>query len=89
LEKNGKKYGAGLLKIQRYDIESLRFPDITLFSVEDKVELVSLAKELVHTGNKVNIIKITEILAKYSEESLEIITNMYEKIRKFRLEGKE
>lgn len=89
LEKSGKKYGAGLLKLQRYDIEALKFPDINFFSVDDKVELINLAKDLVHTGNKVNIIKITEIMAKYSEESFDMITNMYEKIRKFRLEGKE
>ena len=89
LEKNGKKYGAGLLKLQRYDIEALKFPDISSFSIDDKVELVNLAKDLVYTGNKINIIKITEIMAKYSKESFEMITNMYEKIRKFRLEGKE
>ena len=89
LEKSGKKYGAGLLKLQRYDIEALKFPDINFFSVDDKVELISLAKDLAYTGNKVNIIKITEIMARYSEHSLDMITNMYEKIRKFRLEGKE
>lgn len=89
LEKSGKKYGAGLLKLQRYDIEALKFPDINSFSVADKVELIRLAKDLVHTANKVNIIRITEIMAKYSEQSLDVITNMYEKIRKFRLEGKE
>ncbi|MDD3403641.1 MAG: N-6 DNA methylase [Hespellia sp.] len=88
LEKSGKKYGAGLLKLQRYDIEALKFPDIRLFSSDDKVELVNFAKDLVDTGNKDNIIKITEIMAKYSGESLEMIKNMYEKIRKFRLEGK-
>lgn len=67
----------------------MKFPDINCFSVDDKVELISLAKDLAHTGNKVNIIKITEIMAKYSEQSFDMITNMYEKIRKFRLEGKE
>ena len=89
LEKKGKKYGAGLLKLQRYDVEASKFPDINCFSVDDKVELISLAKDLAHTGNKVNIIEITEIMAKYSEQSFDMITNMYEKIRKFRLEGKE
>lgn len=89
LEKSGKKYGAGLLKLQRYDIEALKFPDINFFSVDDRGELINLAKDLVHTGNKANITKITEIIAKYSEESFDMITNMYEKIRKFRLEGKE
>lgn len=67
----------------------MKFPDISSFSIDDKVELVNLAKDLVYTGNKINIIKITEIMAKYSKESFEMITNMYEKIRKFRLEGKE
>lgn len=67
----------------------MKFPDISSFSIDDKVELVNLAKDLVYAGNKINIIKITEIMAKYSKESFEMITNMYEKIRKFRLEGKE
>lgn len=89
LEKRGKKYGAGLLKLQRYDIEALKFPDLNLFSADDKVQLVNLARDLVHTGNKVNITKITEIIAKYSKENINMIINMYEKTRKFRLEGKE
>lgn len=88
LEKRGKKYGAGLLKLQRYDIEALKFPDVNSFSDEDKSKLVSLAKELVETSNKNNIVQITEILSNYSEVGFEQIINMYERIRKFRLEGK-
>ena len=89
LEKSGKKYGAGLLKLQRYDIEALRFPDIKLFSDDDKSQLINLAKELVAANEKRNIIKITDCISKYSEVKFNTIEVMYEKIRKFRLEGKE
>ncbi len=89
LEKSGKKYGAGLLKLQRYDIEALRFPDITLFSDDDKTQLINLAKELATANEKRNIVKITDCISKYSEVKFNMIEVMYEKIRKFRLEGKE
>ena len=89
LEKSGKKYGAGLLKLQRYDIEALRLPDITLFSDDDKTQLINLAKELATANEKRNIVKITDCISKYSEVKFNMIEVMYEKIRKFRLEGKE
>ena len=85
LEKRGKKYGAGLLKLQRYDMEALMFPDIHLFSDEDKGRLAEAAKALVDTGDKSNIRKITEIIAPHAEVSLARITDLYEGIRKFRL----
>ena len=47
LETIGKKYGAGLLKLQRYDIEKLQFVDVDSISEEDKEKLTSLAKKLV------------------------------------------
>ena len=85
LEKRGKKYGAGLLKLQRYDMEALMFPDIHLLSDEDKGRLADAAKALVDTGDKSNIRKITEIIAQHSEVGLARITDLYEGIRKFRL----
>ena len=85
LEKRGKKYGAGLLKLQRYDMEALMFPDIHLFSDEDKGRLAEAAKALVDTGDKSNIRKITEIIAPHAEVSLARIMDLYEGIRKFRL----
>lgn len=88
LEKRGKKYGAGLLKLQRYDVEALNFPDINVFSDVDRSKLISLSKELAGIGNKNNIIKITEILSNYLGVNLGQIVDMYESIKKFRLEGK-
>ena len=85
LEKRGKKYGAGLLKLQRYDMEALMFPDIHLLSDEDKGRLADAAKALVDTGDKSNIRKITEIIAPHAEVSLARIMDLYEGIRKFRL----
>ena len=49
LECAGKKYGAGLLKIQRYDIENLHFPNIKTFSAVDIDELKKLGKKLAKT----------------------------------------
>ena len=66
LEKAGKQYGAGLLKLQRYDIEGLKFPDITLFSNSEIEQLKVLSRELVFTGNEDLIGEITKIIAKYS-----------------------
>lgn len=87
LEKHGKKYGAGLLKLQRYDIEELRFPEIGSFSEDDKEILILLAKKLENTGNAECINKITEIVSKYTEWSYIEIVEKYSAIKKYRLEG--
>jgi hypothetical protein len=87
LEKAGKQYGAGLLKLQRYDIEELKFPDITLFSNSEIEQLKVLSRELVFTGNEDLIGEITKIIAKYSVVNYEIIVENYFTIKKQRLEG--
>lgn len=51
LEKMGKKYGAGVLKIQRYDVENLMFIDLDYVSKEDFFKLETLGKKLVDTGD--------------------------------------
>lgn len=86
LEKAGKQYGAGLLKLQRYDIEELKFPDITLFSNSEIEQLKVLSRELVFTGNEDLIGEITKIIAKYSVVNYEIIVENYFTIKKQRLE---
>ncbi|NNJ30447.1 Eco57I restriction-modification methylase domain-containing protein [Lacrimispora defluvii] len=87
LEKSGKKYGAGLLKLQRYDIEDLMFPDISQISSHDQVKICKLAEELSSEGDASLVRKITEIISSYSNVSYEEVTNWYSEIKKHRLEG--
>lgn len=87
LETIGKKYGAGLLKLQRYDIEKLKFVDIENISKEDKEKLVSLAKKLVQFSEEKRIYDITAILSKYTKKKTDEILVAYQNIKKKRLEG--
>ena len=87
LEKSGKKYGAGLLKLQRYDIEDLMFPEISQISSHDQVKICKLAEELSSEGDASLVRKITEIISSYSNVSYEEVTNWYSEIKKHRLEG--
>lgn len=86
LEKSGKKYGAGLLKVQRYDIENLVFPNIDEFSSEDISKLQELAKSLINTSNTELIDEITTIISKYSSVSNDTIKGMYLSAKRSRLE---
>lgn len=87
LEKIGKKYGAGLLKLQRYDIEELKFPDIMLFLEKEIEQLKGLAQELIFTGNPDLIGEITRIIAKHADVNYETIVEHYFAVKKQRLEG--
>lgn len=87
LECSGKKYGAGLLKLQRYDLESLRLPDFHAFTKEDIDILKDLAKELIDTGSRKVISQITKVLSEYSDINFEEISTEYEKLVAIRLEN--
>ena len=52
LENMGKKYGAGLLKLQRYDIENITFPDINVIRKKDLQLLQKYGKRLAQKGEK-------------------------------------
>ena len=67
LECSGKKYGAGILKIQRYDIENLSFIDLKRVSSEDKGMLRLLGEQLVKTADVALIEDITKIVSKYTD----------------------
>lgn len=87
LECSGKKYGAGLLKLQRYDLENLRFPDLNSLSGKDINDLKNLAMKLVATGSRSIISEITQVLSRYSDIGFEEISAEYENIVTRRLEN--
>lgn len=87
LEILGKKYGAGLLKLQRYDIEKLKFPAIDKISERDINELKKIVKELIASNNNNLLDNITKILSNYSDVNYETIRKKYRKMQKQRLEG--
>lgn len=89
LEKSGKKYGAGLLKLQRYDIENLKFPDISELTQSECDELIATAEELIKTGNDVCIMKITRILSRLSSVSASEIREEWSRVKMHRLEVKK
>lgn len=88
LELLGKKYGAGLLKIQRYDLEKIMFPNYLLFSQYDLILLNNLSNQLIQTGNKELILEITRVISKYTLVDVDFITTQYSLLKKQRLEAK-
>lgn len=86
LEVMGKKYGAGLLKLQRYDIENLYFPNIELFTEEEISDLKRLAQKLVNEGNITLIEEMTSIIARHASEDYYSIVNIYQNEKSHRLE---
>ena len=86
LEKAGKKYGAGLLKLQRYDLEALVFPDLNKFSKDQKDALVSAAKTLLETSDSSVICEITKIIADATGNLYSLIENLYLSEKRHRLE---
>ena len=87
LEHFGKRYGAGLLKLQRYDLERLRFPFVDQMSDDDIMKLKNMAQGLVVSGNSDLIEEITKVLSVYSTVDNETIEKEYREIKKQRLEG--
>ena len=85
LERMGKKYGAGLLKLQRYDIENLLFPNIDEITKQDKEQLREYAMKLEKHSDKKCIDMITQIIGKYSSVSSDRIADEYKILRKNRL----
>lgn len=87
LECTGKKYGAGLLKLQRYDLENLRFPDMDSLSEVDITALKDLAMKLATTGARSIVSEITQVLSRYSDISFEKISTEYKCLFTRRLEN--
>ena len=87
LELSGKKYGAGLLKLQRYDIEALKFPDYNQISEVHKEEMKKLAMLLVETGKEELVKEITKVISEYAAVGYDEIMKQYYSIKRHRLEG--
>ncbi len=86
LECMGKRYGAGLLKLQRYDIEKLTFIDENLLDNKDCLKLIEIAKELAQTGNRKLVNDITRIISKYSDWGYEEVIEKFNEKKIKRLE---
>ena len=65
LERCGKTYGKGLLKLQKNDIDAIDIPHPNRIAPEDKQELIRLAENLVATADEQIITNITNVLSKY------------------------
>lgn len=85
LENKGKKYGAGLLKLQKYDLEELVLPNIELFSEKEIETLIELANKLIVTSDVHYIDKITMLLSNHEYIQYNDIKSMYFEKKKKRL----
>jgi hypothetical protein len=87
LEIAGKRYGSGLLKLQKYDLESLMLPNLKAISNADKKKLEDYGFQLAKQGDKFLIDKITKLLSKYDDVDHESIKSQYEYLKVKRLKG--
>lgn len=86
LEKQGKHYGAGVLKLQKYDIERLLLVDYRKMD-EDSVQcLLSYVNLLKDRGSPEMIGEITRLLAPWAPVDFETICQAYEEAKRKRLE---
>lgn len=88
LEKIGKEYGGGLLKLQKYDLENIKFPNTTFISQEDNETLKQLAKKLLKAKSNYQklIDDITKIISHYSDINYDLIKSNYLEKKRSRLE---
>ena len=85
LEESGKKYGAGLLKIQCYDLQNIMLPNIKTFSEQSITAITNEAKEILKTNNNNGISRITEVIANEIGFNFEDIKEMYDTKKRRRL----
>lgn len=65
LEKCGKTYGNGILKIQKYDVDHILIPNPRFISKQDRITLLRLSSELRTTAGTKVVEKITTVLTRY------------------------
>ena len=87
LEANGRKYGGGMLKLQKYDIETLTLTNLSVLSDSDKDKLAILGHKLFETGDKKIIDDITSLLSVYETLEMNEIKSQCEYMRAKRLEN--
>ncbi len=87
LEMLGKRYGKGLLKLQKYDLEELLLFDTDRISEADKDRLKELARRLVTLGEKSIVSRITEILGKYDSREEFSAEGQWRSMKESRLEA--
>ena len=89
LEKTGKKYGNGLLKIQKYDFNNLNIVNPLIITNSDKKKLIELSENIMKKKKKNGIEKISFILSKYMNMEFEKIIEIYNLIKANRLEAQD
>lgn len=89
LEKSGKTYGAGLLKLQRYDIEDLMFPNIDEFTKDEIEKLILAAQRLCESAEDSEIKMISEIISHHSLVDYPSIVANLNQVKKQRLKGEK
>lgn len=86
LEKQGKHYGAGVLKLQKYDIERLLLVDYRKMDEYSVKRLLNYANLLKDKGGPEMIGEITRLLAPWAPVDFETICQAYEEAKRKRLE---
>lgn len=87
LEMLGKQYGAGLLKLQKYDIERLTLPDLAAIPAKTKELLTREAERLLAEGKSQSIQLITNTLSDLSLVDSDSVQNLYEQAKMRRLKN--
>jgi hypothetical protein len=78
LEKNGRSYGTGLLKVQKYQLDNLPILDIKKIDKESMIEIKKLGQDLLLGKDKKRIIKkIDNELSKYYLINPELVNEFY------------
>lgn len=86
LEKRGKHYGAGVLKLQKYDIEQLFVINYEKLDGERKKELISYVNRLKDSGDAQIVEDITRLLSEYAPVDFDTIKRLYSEAKRKRLE---
>lgn len=86
LEMSGRKYGGGMLKLQKYDVESLMLTNLAAVSDDDKTKLTEFGRRLADSGDKKIIADITKLLSSYELVGLQEIRSQFEYMQSKRLE---
>ncbi len=86
LECRGKHYGAGVLKLQKYDLESLYLIDAARITAQDKEMLINYVNLLRDTADVSYVDRITQVLGSYGPVDAENVKEMYENAKRKRLE---